>query len=235
MKIAIARDFDSYRNITQKNDFVGMLRYMKNMKVGGITQLNDIVATWKSKKEVIESIIFFAIEDARIIGIVIGSLRQNSVFVDVIISKKKGTGRALMEAVVEYGAAHGKHGVELTSTPEAHGFYKRIGFRRGPLGIESKNIKRAKSLYSRVEHDVRDLPRSTPQKVIDRLESSRSSAMKDLVKSIPNRDKAIWYAYSALGHKKAFGSKMFINKNEQRYSLPKYSLAVDNYRRRKIK
>lgn len=212
-----------------------MLRYMKGSDLGkhAWSELNEIIGYWRTKRGDVERVLFFAIERGSIVGMSIGTLRPHTVFVDVIVSKKKGAGKALMEAALEFGHQHGKRGVELTSTPEAHGFYKRIGFRRGPLGIDSKNIKNAKSLFSRVEHGVyHDLPRTTGhQQIINRLESSRSSAMKRLTNSTPN---ATWYAYSALDHKKAFGGKMFLNKNEVRKALPKYSLAVDEYHRRRL-
>lgn len=90
-------------------------------------------------------LIILAIDSPRgfqpVVGIAICDLRPSSVHVEILCSIKKGVGSQLMKRVERVAEDMGWMGVNLLSTESAVNFYKKLGYRRGPL-IQNESLRK---------------------------------------------------------------------------------------------
>lgn len=80
-------------------------------------------------------------------GIAGVEVRSDSMHVEVLCSWIKGAGRKLMREVELAAYLLGKKAVDLVSVPRAAGFYRKIGFVRGPYGVSPARRNAARKRF----------------------------------------------------------------------------------------
>lgn len=177
---------------------------------------------------------FMVLATDRSTGKIVGAagviLRRTTVYVDFICSSVKTVGSRMMHLIERIGKRRGKKGVELVSVPKATDFYIKRGYRRGPLTKTNSSRANAMKRYKNAANawkklDLKNL-HENPQRFAATLkEATRSFPPQVMRKHFASP--TAFYRYLdqvAPGQwKRGFRGKLYLNKNEFAYGLPKYS------------
>lgn len=179
---------------------------------------------------------FMVLATQRATGKIVGAagviLRRKTVYVDFICSTVKTVGSRMMHLIERIGKRRGKTGVELVSAPKATGFYTKRGYRRGPLSktdaTRSAAVKRYKNTAAALKHINPANINTNPMRFIDNIRHAAKGFTVDdgfMRKHFPHP--IIFYDYltkAAPGqYKRGFRGKLYLDKNELKHGLPKYS------------
>lgn len=93
----------------------------------------------------------FAYASRPIVGIACVEVRRDSLYVDLLCSFVRGAGRELMVEVQLRAFLDGKKVVDLVAVNQVAGFYRKIGFARGPVGVSPARRNVAKKRFQNVK------------------------------------------------------------------------------------
>jgi hypothetical protein len=130
------------------------------------------------------------------------TIRSKVLYLDFICSGKPKLGTRMMTFIRRIAKRLGKEGVELVSVPEYVGFYRKQGYRRGPLGANKRQRAAAAQLFGSFGNFL-----NTPTNKVNKQYFN--------------------YLVNAAYQPEMFGGHLFKNnENEVSYRLPKYSRRV---------
>ncbi|NBX51836.1 hypothetical protein EBT25_18320 [bacterium] len=133
------------------------------------------------------------------------TIRSKVLYLNFICSGRPKLGTRMMTFIRRLARRLGKDGVELVSVPDRISFYKKQGYRRGPLGASKQNRAVAAKLFDATLRGTLDR-----SKLLSQHQDNVHHAYLNFAAQKPN----------------AFGGQLFFNDNEMFDALPKYSRRV---------